>query len=239
MIDLHSHILFNVDDGSSSIEESLELLKKFKKAGFDGVIATPHYIEGASYSASNDEKLEKFNILKEQVKKNNIDINIYLGNEIFINDNIVSLIESGNIYPLNNSKYLLIEFPFHNKIIGLSDVLYEIKCEGYIPILAHPERYDFFQDDYDLIDDFKEDGILFQCNYGSILGQYGKSAEKLIKYLLKKEYVDFFGTDIHHIHKSEILDKFDKIEKNIIKYAGKDYYDNIKKNSYKILKEHD
>lgn len=237
MTDLHSHIVYDVDDGSSSVEESIELLKGLKSVGFDNVIMTPHYIEGSEYCSENEEKLEKLDILRNEVRRNNIDINLYLGNEVFINDHMVEGIENGRIYTLNNSKYLLFELPFHNRIISLSDIIYEIKIQGYIPILAHPERYIYFQDNYDLVDELKEEGLLFQANFASILGYYGKGAQKLLKYMLKNEYIDFLGTDIHHIHKTYTIDNFKKIEKEFNKIAGKEYYARIIKNGDNLVKE--
>ena len=119
MTDLHSHIIFDVDDGSNSIEESIELIKKLKSVGFDNIIMTPHYIEGSDYCSTNKEKINKLKRLRNEVKNNNIDINLYLGNEIFINDHIIDGIKEGKIYTLNNTKYLLFELPFHNQILGL------------------------------------------------------------------------------------------------------------------------
>ena len=237
MTDIHSHLIYNVDDGSQSIEESIELLKKMADVGFDNVIITPHYIHGASYAIPNKEKINKLNKLKNEVKKNNININLYLGNEIFISDYIVSDIENGNIYTLNNTKYLLFELPFHNQILNLSDIIYEIKLASYEPILAHPERYDHFQDNYKLIDELKKEGLLFQCNYASIVGYYNKRSQKLMKYLLKKGYVDYLGTDIHRINKTFTLDNFDKIKKKIVKITGKDYFNKIMANCDKLVKE--
>ena len=155
MTDIHSHIIFNVDDGSYSIDESIALIKKLKSVGFNNLIMTPHYIEGSNFVCENNEKLEKLEILREKVKEENIDINLYLGNEIFIGDYIVEGIKNNKIYTLNNSKYLLFELPFHNQILGLADIIYEMKVAGYIPILAHPERYTYFQDNYRLVDAYK------------------------------------------------------------------------------------
>ena len=186
MTDIHSHIIFNVDDGSSSLEESIKLIKYFKEVGFNNIIATPHFIRNTEYSAENNEKLEKLAILKEAVKKHNIDINLYLGNEIYISEHIDEDIKSNKIYTLNNTKYILFELPFHNEILNLPDIVYELKMNGYIPILAHPERYDFLKRNYKEVDKLKEEGLLFQCNYSSILEYYGKDAKKLFKYMLKK-----------------------------------------------------
>ena len=208
-----------------------------KSVGFDNVILTPHYIADSEYSANNEDKIERLKILKEEVKKQKIDINLYLGNEIFISDHIIEDIKKGNIYTLNNSKYLLFELPFHNQIINLSDIVYEMKVAGFIPILAHPERYTYFQDNYKLVDALKEEGLLFQSNFASITGFYHKGSMKLLKYMLKKGYVDYFGTDIHHVDKAYVTDNFPKIEKKLIKIAGKDYYQKILKNADNLLKE--
>lgn len=237
MTDIHSHIIFDVDDGSKSIEESIELLRQMKEVGFDNVIITPHYIANTGYDATNDIKLEKLEILRNEVKKEKIDINLYLGNEIYISNHILEDIKDGNIYTLNNSKYLLFELPFHNQILNLEDTIYELKISGFTPILAHPERYDYFQDNYRLVDKLKEEGLLFQCNFASITGFYNKRSQKLMKYMLKKGYVDYLGTDIHHTYKAYTLEKFALIKKKIIKIAGEDYYNKIIENGNNILKE--
>ena len=237
MTDIHSHILFDVDDGSKSIEESIELLKKLKKIGFNNVILTPHYIKDSEYSSENKEKKQKLNELKEELINQNIDINIFLGNEIFINKEIYDLIKEGQIHTLNNTRYILVELPFHNEIVNLEDIIYELKIKGLIPIIAHPERYSYFQNNYKEVDRLKEEGFLFQGNYASILGYYGKESQKLLKYMLKKQYIDYLGTDIHRTAKTYVIDNFSKIEKNILKITKKDYYQEIKDNCDNIIKD--
>lgn len=236
MTDVHSHVLYGIDDGSKTIDESIQLLRKLASIGFKNVIATPHYIEGSEYNASNKEKLARLDNLKKRIKSENIDINLYLGNEIFINNNISNDIKVGNIYTLNNSKYLLFELPFHDEILNLEDIVYELKIEGYIPILAHPERYTYYWKKLDVFDKLKEDGLLFQGNFSSILGYYGKYSMKTLKYLLKKGYIDYLGTDIHHIKNTYVIDNFEKIEKKIIKITGTDYYNKIIENGNKLIK---
>lgn len=235
MTDVHSHILFGIDDGSRDIDESILILKKLKNVGFDSVILTPHFIFDSNYNSTYKDNYNIFNELKERIKKENLNIDIYLGNEIFINNNIVELLKNNMISGLNNSKYLLIEFPFHNKILNLEDILYEIKCQGYEVVIAHPERYDYFKENYDFVDNLRKDGFFFQANYSSILGYYGKDSAKLLKYMLKKHYIDFFGTDIHRIDKSYVADNFKKIEKQIIKITGNSYYEKIKNNCNKLV----
>lgn len=235
MTDVHSHILFGIDDGSRTISESVELLKKLKSVGFNNVILTPHFILDSTYNSNYESNIKIYNELKERLINENIDINIYLGNEIFIDKNVPTLLEKNIITSLNGTKYVLVEFPMHNKLLNIEDMLYEIRSRGYEVVIAHPERYDAFKEDYSIVDTLREDGFLFQSNYSSILGYYGKDSIKLLKYMLKRHYIDFLGTDIHRIEKTYVIDNFKKIEKHIIKIAGSEYYNKIQSNNNKLV----
>ena len=172
MTDVHSHILFGIDDGSRTISESIELLKKLKSVGFNNVILTPHFILDSTYNSNYEANIKIYNELKERLLNENIDINIYLGNEIFIDKNVPTLLEKNIITSLNGTKYVLVEFPMHNK---------------------------------------------------------------LLKYMLKRHYIDFLGTDIHRIEKTYVIDNFKKIEKHIIKVTGSEYYNKIQLNNNKLV----
>lgn len=235
MTDVHSHILFGIDDGSRTISESVELLKKLKSVGFNNVILTPHFILDSTYNSNYESNIKIYNELKERLINENIDINIYLGNEIFIDKNVPTLLEKNIITSLNGTKYVLVEFPMHNKLLNIEDILYEIRSKGYEVVIAHPERYDAFKEDYSIVDTLREDGFLFQSNYSSILGYYGKDSIKLLKYMLKRHYIDFLGTDIHRIEKTYVIDNFKKIEKHIIKVTGSEYYNKIQVNNNKLV----
>lgn len=235
MTDVHSHILFGIDDGSRTISESIELLKKLKSVGFNNVILTPHFILDSTYNSNYETNIKIYNELKERLLNENIDINIYLGNEIFIDKNVSTLLEKNIITSLNGTKYVLVEFPMHNKLLNIEDILYEIRSKGYEVVIAHPERYDAFKEDYSIVDTLREDGFLFQSNYSSILGYYGKDSIKLLKYMLKRHYIDFLGTDIHRIEKTYVIDNFKKIEKHIIKVTGSEYYNKIQLNNNKLV----
>ena len=228
MTDLHTHILYNVDDGSKSFEESLEMINKLSFLGFDKIISTSHFIEGTSYCADNEVRGQ---LLLELQK--HTDVKLYLSNEIFINPYIDEYIDNNYIMPINKNT-LLIELPMSSELKDALDILYELKTKGFRIILAHPERYTYFQDKYSLIDKFKEYDILFQCNFGSIIGLYGHNAEKLMKYLLKKGWVDYLGSDVHRAN-STFFNNFAKIEKHIIKYVGKDGYEQIIKNGDSLV----
>lgn len=196
--DLHSHLLYGIDDGCKTIEESLSLLKKMSAAGVKDIIITPHYIENSKYVFNNESKEKLFTILKNEVKFEKIDVNLYLGNEVFYTDHFVELIESGEVQTLNNSKYLLFELPMHNHYQGASEVLSELISHGYVPILAHPERYKEFQENPDVAEEFLRMGVLLQGNYTSLFGKYGRGPKKLLKYYIKKGWISFLGSDAHH-----------------------------------------
>ena len=141
MKDIHSHILPGIDDGARNVEESIKLLEKFYDNGVTDIILTPHYIYNSNYNSNNKEKMLLLNEVKKKYKK----INLYLGNEVYISDNIPELIKQNEIFTLNNSKYLLIELPMNSEIKNLDSIIFDIMRNGIIPIIAHPERYVYVQ----------------------------------------------------------------------------------------------
>lgn len=196
MIDFHSHILPNVDDGSKSVEETFDLLKEAKKAGFDTVISTSHYMENY-YEVNVAEREIWIKALSENLYKKNIDLKLYLGNEIYITDKIITLLKNKKATSINNSRYVLFEFPLNTKPLNIYDIIYDMIQYKYVPILAHPERYFFVQKDPELIYDLIQKGVLMQSNYGSILGQYGEKAQIMVRKFLENNMVHFLGSDVH------------------------------------------
>lgn len=191
MIDIHSHILPNIDDGSKSIEETYNLLKEAKEVGFEGVILTPHYIEGY-YERNQEELMRK---VKENIQ--DINIEIYIGNEVYLSENIIKNLKSKKIYSINNSRYILFEMPINVKPLSMYEVIYELLQYKLIPILAHPERYMFVFKEPELIYDLIQKGVLMQANYGSIVGQYGQRTKFIVKKFLENNMIHFLGTDVH------------------------------------------
>lgn len=192
MIDMHTHILPNVDDGAKSIEEANALVQEAKQVGFDEVVSTSHYIEGY-YEVANEERQNYIN----QLSKENNNFKIHLANEIYLSENILNLIEQKKVSTINNTNYILFEMPFSTKPIALYNIIYELLQNKYIPILAHPERYTFIQEQPGLVYELIEKGLLMQGNFGSIMGQYGKKAQIIIQKLLQNNMIHFLGTDVH------------------------------------------
>ena len=235
MIDVHSHLLYGIDDGSKSIDESISIIKYLNEIGIKDIIITPHYINYSSYNSTKENNLMLLSKLKEEIKKNNINTNLYLGNEIYIDENISELIKNNIISSLNDSKYLLIELPMSGEKENYIDIFSDLINEGYIVVLAHPERYTSFQKDFNKIYELNDIGVLFQCNIGSIIGEYGKSPKKVLKRMLKEDLVFMFGTDIHH--KKDDNNFLDKAKKKLKKYISEEKLDDLlENNAKKIIK---
>lgn len=216
MIDIHSHIIPNVDDGARSVEETFNILKEAQEAGFTDVILTSHFL--LNYYETNAQELifwkEK---LQEVLKKQGTKINLHSGMEIYITNQMEELLENKKILTLANSRYMLIELPLATNVKYFDYVVYYLEAKGIKPIIAHPERYKCVQKDPDIVEEYIEKGCLIQCNYGSIVNLYGREAEKTIKTLLKKNQVHFLGSDVHRENGTYliILDAIKKIRRII------------------------
>ena len=216
MIDIHSHIIPNVDDGARSVEETFNILKEAQEAGFTDVILTSHFL--LNYYETNAQELifwkEK---LQEVLKKQGTKINLHSGMEKYITNQMEELLENKKILTLANSRYMLIELPLATNVKYFDYVVYYLEAKGIKPIIAHPERYKCVQKDPDIVEEYIEKGCLIQCNYGSIVNLYGREAEKTIKTLLKKNQVHFLGSDVHRENGTYliILDAIKKIRKII------------------------
>lgn len=224
MIDFHAHILPNIDDGSKSVEETFNLIKEAKKAGFNGIVSTSHYFEGY-YEVVETERKKLIDAIMNGLTKQEIDLEIYLGSEIYFSDNICDLLENGKACAINNTNYILFELPHNSKPINLYDVIYNIQQHRFVPILAHPERYSFIHEDPSIVKKLIEKGVLMQSNYGSIIGQYGEKAQIIVIQLLKKHMVHFLGTDVHT--QKSIYPKMRKILREIKGIVGKKYLETI------------
>ena len=196
MIDFHTHILPNIDDGSRSIDETFNLIKEAKEVGFDGIILTSHYIENF-YETDVPERDVWVKAISENLGAKGIDTDLYLANEIYISENMMGLLEQRKASTINNSCYVLFELPLNEEPLNLYDVIYSLQENKLIPVLAHPERYSFVQKEPELIYDLIEKGCLMQANYGSIIGQYGVKAEYIVKKFLENNMIHFLGSDVH------------------------------------------
>lgn len=232
MIDLHSHILTDTDDGASTFEESVALLYEAKKAGFSGIVCTPHYMQ---------QFYEKdVNYISDKIKELGLDskrigIHLYQGNEIYISNDICKLLEDKKVARINDSRYLLIELPLTDTPIkNAIEIIEEIVKNEYIPIIAHPERYPYIQKNINLAKEFLRKGALLQANFASIDGYYGVQAKKTVIKLLKNKMIQFLGSDAHK--KRTIYSNMNKYIKALSKYLSEDDIHELSyKNPVKVI----
>ncbi len=196
MIDLHSHILPGVDDGSKDMEESISMARQYVENGIDKVIATPHFIE-ESDSTTKDENKLVLEELKRNLEKEKIDLELYLGNEIFISPDILKYLREEKVSTLNGTRYALIETAMFDIPTSMENVIYELCLKGYTPIIAHPERNIKVQENPNILYKFIMSGALTQINLPSLEGRYGEKALETAKILLSHNMVHFVGTDAH------------------------------------------
>ena len=196
MIDIHCHIVPNIDDGAKSLEDALEMAKIAYSEGIRKIINTSHYHPDFKYK-KGEELLKSIKEFNNILKLNNIDIEVCIGNELYYSEDIIEIIEQKEFYTLNNSKYLLIEFPPMRFPKNIVDIIYEIKIRGYVPILAHVERYKEVQENVNLIYECINEGALIQVNASSIIGKNGKEAKQVSEILLDNNMIHFIATDAH------------------------------------------
>lgn len=237
MEDIHTHLLYGIDDGSKSIEESIEILKDMEELGITEIVLTPHYVENSKYNCNNNEKVKLYQELMEKSATEGIKIRIYLGNEVFISPNMIELLEKGEIATINNSRYILFEFPLRQIYNNTGAIISDLVSHGYIPILAHPERYEEFQEHPDVVEEYLRMGVLMQGNFTSLFGKYGKTSQKTLKYFLKKKWISFLGSDTHH----EYYYPIKKLEKKVYRITrDKKYVENLFYNNFdKVIADKD
>lgn len=212
IVDIHTHILPGIDDGSHNIEESIDIINYLYSVGITDIVLTSHYVLDTSYNCNQLIRSNLLNKLKE--KLNNDNIHLYLGNEVYLTDKVIDLLEAHEISTINNTKYMLVELPLAGYLNNFQSILCDLNSYGIVPIIAHPERYDFIKKDKNRIIELLEFNCLLQCNVDSLTGKYGKHAKKIMKWLLKNDLVQFVATDTHYTDNSKKLEKaYNKLKK--------------------------
>jgi len=221
MIDIHCHLLPAIDDGAKTLEESLKIFRSAANAGLSDIILTPHYIKGTEYCFNNKSKDQLIEIMREALRREKIKIKIYSGNEVYIDRELPNLVKKGEVSTLAGSRYLLLELPINSEDNSAGTVIFELKAMGITPIIAHPERYEYFKARPDRVNKYLELGCLLQGDYHSLLGKYGRRAQKTLKTLLKREKVSFLGSDTHKYTQAYRLAEAERAVLKIVKDRAK------------------
>lgn len=204
-VDLHNHLIPGVDDGSASYEQTKEIIESLQKMGYNKIVTTPHVMIDGYPNTSNGLKkgLDK---LKGNLKEDNIQVDIDIAAEYYFDSHLMALNEIGDLLTIGDN-YVLIEFSYMNKPLNLEHGISEIKAKGYKVIIAHPERYTFFQGNLEAYRYLRNLGVLFQMNLMSLSNLYGPGAMMTARMLIDEEMVDLVGTDIHNPGQLRFVEK--------------------------------
>ncbi len=238
MIDIHNHIIFKFDDGPKSLEESLKMLKIAADQGITDVFATSHFNEIVDLEVEQI-YFKRLDILRNEVVKNNINVQLHSGSEIFFHHFIHDTVKKTRVASLcEQNKYILMEFPLYLLPTGAEDALYRLKMDGYIPIIAHPERYSALHNRPQKILNFIKYGGLLQINAGSVLGDFGRTVKKISLWLLENKFAHFIGSDAHSPDGRTF--KLKKAALELEEYLDKNYIqDLVQNNPRKIIDDID
>ena len=205
-VDIHSHLLPGIDDGAKDMDTSIALLLKMASFGIKNFITTPHVL-GSVYPNSSEVIRQQLAAVKKELEKREIKgISIQAAAEYMLDEEFSALLDQKDILVLKDN-YILVEMSYFSAPINLYELLFKIQLKGYKPVLAHPERYNFYHTDFKSYYKLKQAGCLFQLNLLSLTDQYGKGVQKTSEKLLKENLYDFVGTDTHHQNHLELLTK--------------------------------
>lgn len=195
-VDIHSHVLPGIDDGSKNIKDSQFLMESMIGFGFKKCITSPHTMANVynnTIESINSAKQKVENELSELAQK----LDLHAASEYFIDENFVENFKSKPLLTLKDN-YVLVEMSFINPPIQLHEYLFELQLAGYQPVMAHPERYVYYHNNFKGFEKLKKMGLKFQLNLLSTVGYYGPEVAKISDKLLKEDYINFVGSDIHH-----------------------------------------
>ncbi len=192
--DIHSHILYGLDDGAKSLSDTEDLLRSLKSFGFKQFVTTPHTTP-LVWENTKEGILNQYEKVKTEL---NVSTDVLrVASEYLMDDSFLKRLEQEKLLTLKE-EYVLVEMSYINPPIQLYEIIMQLLSQGYIPVLAHPERYNFYKNDYNSFKKLKNAGCLFQMNLLSSVGYYGGDITQIADYLLKEKMYDFVGSDVHH-----------------------------------------
>ncbi len=203
--DMHSHLIPGIDDGAQDMDTAVFLVQKMKDLGFKKLIVTPH-IMADIYQNTTDTITKGLVELREAVAKAGIDMEIEAAAEYLVDDGLVQMLADDALMTFGD-RYVLIELPYFNPPEQLETILFEMQVAGYKPVLAHPERYVYWHQQFNRLEGLKERGVLFQVNIISLSGYYSHPTKKKAEKLIDTGMTDFLGSDLHNNQSFALLDQ--------------------------------
>lgn len=199
LFDIHCHILPGVDDGSRSMDMSLDMLQIAYEEGTREIVLTPHYMIGRNRYEAAEVLDNRFEDLKERAGELYPDMKLYLGNEILWEEGVIDLLKSGDIHTMNGTRYVLVEYNVRTSFRQIMDSIQQLSEARYWPIIAHVERYQCLVKRIDRIEEMIRANTLLQMNISSVEGGFLNESKRWCRKLIKEGYITFFGTDAHNV----------------------------------------
>ncbi len=196
MIDIHTHVLPNIDDGASTMAVSVAMARMAASEGVTEMVATPHAFDGV-YNSQKEDVINGCQELNEVLRHEGVPVKILPGQEVHLTPELLDNIDARRILPLNHSQYLLIELPMHVLSQYLPEMIRGIRYRNLVPIIAHPERNPVLMASMPLVEELHYGGALFQVTAGSLDGMFGREVKKFATHLARKGLVHFLGSDAH------------------------------------------
>lgn len=193
-VDIHSHLLYGLDDGAKSIEDTKFLIQELQNIGCAQFITTPHTTP-LVWENTKEGIVNQYEKVLGELSLNSSSLRV--ASEYLMDDSFLKRLETEKLLTLKDN-YVLVEMSYINPPIQLYEIILELNSQGYQPVLAHPERYNFYKNDYGSFKRLKQAGCLFQMNLLSATGYYGSGITEVADYLLKENMYDFVGSDVHH-----------------------------------------
>ena len=197
MIDIHTHIVPGLDDGSQDMETSVMMAEMAARSGVSALIATPHCNQMMFPNFLSDSLIRRMEGFREEVIRENIELDLAFGMEIFCTKEVPRLLKEKKLLSLNGGRYVLVEFNFGTDVEPMEDMLYSIMDAGYVPIIAHPERYRELQGQFEIVSDWMDEGMGIQINKGSLFGHFGRAAGEFAYAMLRHGLCSCVASDAH------------------------------------------
>ena len=202
--DMHNHVLFGIDDGAKTIEDAVAMCQQFIDLGYKKIICSPHIM--SDYYRNSAETIEPvIKALRAELQLRQLPLELDFAAEYYMDDVFMHQVKAREPLLSIDGQYVLVETSFLNKPMFFEQLLFDIKTAGYMPVLAHPERYVYLQERYDLVEEIVSSGTLLQINLLSLAGFYSPNAKKLAEWLIKEGYYQFLGSDAHSPRQMQIL----------------------------------
>ena len=201
--DVHSHLIPAIDDGSKSVEDSLNMIAAFAELGYTRLITTPHVMSDF-YRNTPETILNGLATVRAAVKENNIPMTISAAAEYYIDFDFEEKIKTGKLLTFGKN-YVLVEISFINPPDNLNDIFFKLITNGYKPVLAHPERYNFWHKEFTKYEEIIEKGVLLQLNINSLTGHYSPATRKIAERMIDNNMITFLGSDCHHTGHLELM----------------------------------